>query len=107
MKYGEGVLYNFVFPEFSFKTVSGDVTAFHRIFCATAPFQIIICQILFGFHASDLRKSSISMQLTCREEVQYLFIYILFLIYNGVIKHIQNIFKVANADTHCVRKCLP
>ena len=28
---GEGVLYNFVFPELSFKTVSDDVTAFHRI----------------------------------------------------------------------------
>ena len=27
----EGVLYNFVFTEFLFKTVSGDVTAFHRI----------------------------------------------------------------------------
>ena len=31
MKYGEGVLYNFVFTELQFKTVSGDVTAFHRI----------------------------------------------------------------------------
>ena len=29
--YVGGVLYNFVFIEFSFKTVSGDVTAFHRI----------------------------------------------------------------------------
>ena len=28
---GEGVLYNAVFTEFPFKTVSGDVTAFHRI----------------------------------------------------------------------------
>ena len=31
MKYGEGVLYNFVFTEFPFKTVSCDITAFHRI----------------------------------------------------------------------------
>ena len=31
MKCGEGVLYNFVFTEFQFKTVSGDVTAFHKI----------------------------------------------------------------------------
>ena len=31
MKYGDGVLYNFVFNEFPFKTVSGDVTAFHRV----------------------------------------------------------------------------
>ena len=28
---GEGVLYNFVFIEFPYKTVAGDVTAFHRI----------------------------------------------------------------------------
>ena len=31
---GEGVLYNFIFTEYSelsFKTVSGDVTGFHRI----------------------------------------------------------------------------
>ena len=28
---GEGVLYNFVFTEFPFQTVSGDITAFHRI----------------------------------------------------------------------------
>ena len=28
---GEGVLYNFIFTELPFKTVSGDVTAFHRI----------------------------------------------------------------------------
>ena len=28
--YGEGVLYNFVFTEFPFKTVPGDVNAFHR-----------------------------------------------------------------------------
>ena len=75
MKYGEGVLYNFVFPEFSFKTVSGDVSAFHRIFCATAPFQIIICQILFGFHASDLRKSSINMS---RGGTISVYIYIIF-----------------------------
>ena len=32
MKYGGGVLHNFVFTQFLFKTVSGDVTAFHRIF---------------------------------------------------------------------------
>ena len=32
MKYGEeGVLHNLVFTEFPFKTVSGEVTAFHRI----------------------------------------------------------------------------
>ena len=32
MKYGGGgVLHNLVFTEFPFKTVSGDVTAFHRI----------------------------------------------------------------------------
>ena len=31
MMYREGVLYNFVFTEFPFKTVSGDVTAYHRI----------------------------------------------------------------------------
>ena len=31
MKYGEGVLYNFVFTQLPFKTVSGDVTAFHRL----------------------------------------------------------------------------
>ena len=30
-KYGEGVLYNFVFTLFPCKTVFGDVTAFHRI----------------------------------------------------------------------------
>ena len=30
MKYGEGVVYNFVSIELLFKTVSGDVTAFHR-----------------------------------------------------------------------------
>ena len=29
MKYEEGVLDNFVFTEFPFKMVSGDVTAFH------------------------------------------------------------------------------
>ena len=28
---GEGVLYKFIFAEFLFKTVSGDVTAFHKI----------------------------------------------------------------------------
>ena len=32
IKYGEGVSYNFVFTEFLFKAVSGDVTAFPRIF---------------------------------------------------------------------------
>ena len=31
IKYGGGVLYNFIFTDFPFKTVSGDVTAFHRI----------------------------------------------------------------------------
>ena len=31
MNSGRGVLYNFVFTKFSFKTVSGDGTAFHRI----------------------------------------------------------------------------
>ena len=31
MMYREGVLYNFIFTEFPFKTVSGDVTAYHRI----------------------------------------------------------------------------
>ena len=31
MTYGGGVLYNFVFTEVPFKTVSGDVTAFHRM----------------------------------------------------------------------------
>ena len=38
---GEGVLYNFIFTEFPCKTVSGDVTAFHRItlvkFCPKNP----------------------------------------------------------------------
>ena len=28
---GEGILYNFIFTKFPFKTVSGDVTAFRRI----------------------------------------------------------------------------
>ena len=31
IKYGGGLLYNFVFAEFPFKTASGDVTAFNRI----------------------------------------------------------------------------
>ena len=31
MQYGGGVLHDFIFTEFPFKTVSGDVTAFHRI----------------------------------------------------------------------------
>ena len=31
VKYGGGVLYNFVFTKFPFKRISGDVTAFRRI----------------------------------------------------------------------------
>ena len=31
MKYGEGVLYNFVFTEFPFKTVSGDPLRFTEL----------------------------------------------------------------------------
>ena len=31
MKYGGGLLYNFVFAEFPFKTASDDVTTFNRI----------------------------------------------------------------------------
>ena len=38
---GEGVLYNFVFIELSFKMVSGDVTAFYRIVI-----QAILCIFL-------------------------------------------------------------
>ena len=31
MKYRGGALYNFIFTEFPFKTVSSDITEFHRI----------------------------------------------------------------------------
>ena len=39
---GEGVLYNILFTEFPFKTVSGDVTAFHRIAIARPVSEILI-----------------------------------------------------------------
>ena len=44
---GEGVLYNFVFTEFPFKTVSDDVTAFHKIanisqYCWGKPIPVMV-----------------------------------------------------------------
>ena len=48
MKYGEGVLYNSVFTEFPFKTVSGDVTALHRIPSQNKRTAIVALLLLCG-----------------------------------------------------------
>ena len=40
---GEGVLYNIVFTELSFKTVSGDVASFHRITGIKHSRVLVVC----------------------------------------------------------------
>ena len=45
---GEAVLNNFVFTEFPFKTVSGDVTAFHIIIVISVFFMTFIGAVTSG-----------------------------------------------------------
>ena len=54
---GEGVLYNFVFTEFPFKTVSGDVTAFHRIIIELQSSKLIILDFTKGPKITNSQKS--------------------------------------------------